>query len=221
MFAPVLRRAIVHPMHFQLLARRAVSTLDSNPNIYVFPNQRAGNLLSLLPSDPPTPEIAIGTSSVIPPTTDSLKENARFSNIMQSVIAQHAHEDPEVQAQAGAFASSGGGGLGSLNRSKQSGASGGGASDQGGMGGGGRGGNIHVSDRRNTPDYGRIAWPEDIFGSLELDGQGDFVDGTGRYQPSGTYRMITRDGVLGLSDYLRGKLVERLKVEEAAVKNAK
>jgi hypothetical protein len=34
----------------------------------------------------------------------------------------------------------------------------GGASAQGGMGSGGRGGFIHVSDLRNPPEYGRIAW---------------------------------------------------------------
>ena len=75
----------------------------------------------------------------------------------------------------------------------------GGASSQGGAGGGGRGGWVHVSDMRAPPDYGRIAWPEDIFGSLEVDGQGQFVrgeDGTlGNYQESGTYRIVTREGM--------------------------
>ena len=75
----------------------------------------------------------------------------------------------------------------------------GGASGQGGAGGGGRGGWIHVSDLRAPPDYGRIAWPEDIFGSLEVDGTGQFVkgdDGThGNWQSSGTYRVITREGM--------------------------
>jgi hypothetical protein len=179
----------------------------------------SGHILTFLPSDPPTPEIAVGTSSAIPPTPDSLQENPKFSNILQAVIAEHAHNDPEVISQAQAMASSGGSALGQIHRAKQSGASGGGASDQGGMGSGGRGGWIHVSDQRNIPDYGRIAWPEDIFGSLEVDGRGNFVDGHGRYQPSGTYRMVTRDGILGLSQYLREKLVERLKVEEANIRN--
>jgi hypothetical protein len=71
----------------------------------------------------------------------------------------------------------------------------GGASAQGGAGGGGVGGWVHVSDARNPPDYGRIAWPEDIFGSVEVDGSGNFVDGHGRYQPSGTYRIITKEGM--------------------------
>ena len=74
-------------------------------------------------------------------------------------------------------------------------------------------------DNRRPPDFGRIPDPEDIFGSLEVDGSGRFVDGHGRYQASGTYRVVTRDGILGLSDFLRTKLVERLKVEEANVRN--
>lgn len=71
----------------------------------------------------------------------------------------------------------------------------GGASSQGGAGGGGRSGYIHVSDQRNPPDYGRIAWPEDIFGSLEVDHEGNFVDGGKGYQESGTYRIVTREGM--------------------------
>lgn len=54
---------------------------------------------------------------------------------------------------------------------------------------------MHVSDLRAPPDYGRIAYPEDIFGSLEVDGQGEFVGINGNYQSSGTYRIITREGM--------------------------
>lgn len=79
------------------------------------------------------------------------------------------------------------------------------------MGGAGKGGWIHVSDQRNPPDYGRIAWPEDIFGSLEVDGEGKFVGEDGNYQESGTYRVCTNEGILGLSPYLRDKLIEKLK----------
>ncbi len=94
----------------------------------------------------------------------------------------------------------------------------GGASAQGGHGGAGRGGYIHVYDLRHPPDFGRIPEPEDIFGSLEVDGEGNFVDGHGRYQKSGSYRIVTNDGILELSDFLREKLVGRLKSEEAAVR---
>ena len=184
---------------------------------YVFDNPKgiSGHLLSLLPSDPPTLELAIGTTSKVPPSTSSLQENPRFASILQAVIAEHAHNDPDVIGQAASMASAGGANLGSMSRGKQAGAAAGGANDQGGHGGANRGGFVHVSDRRHPPDFGRIPDPEDIFGSLEVNGDGEFVDGHGHYQPSGTYRTVTRDGILGLSPFLRGKLVQKLKLEEA------
>lgn len=106
-----------------------------------------------------------------------------------------------------------------MQGNRRTGARSDGASGQGGAGSGGQGGYIHVSDNRHPPDYGRIAEPEDIFGSVEVDGDGTFTDGHGRYQESGTYRLCTRDGVLQLPDFLRKRLVERLKVEEAAIRN--
>lgn len=78
------------------------------------------------------------------------------------------------------------------------------------------GGWIHVSDMRNPPDFGRIAWPEDIFGSLEVDGRGRIVEGS--WQDSGSYRVVTREGVLGLSEFMRGKVVERLRELEGQIK---
>ncbi len=122
----------------------------------------------------------------------------------------YAHQDPGVTSQAQAFASTAGSSLGSGGaffpqqrkaRRHSSGGGGaggdgaGGASAQGGAGGAGRGGWVHLSDSRNPPDYGRIAWPEDIFGSLQVDGDGKFVGENGEYQPSGTYRVITREGM--------------------------
>lgn len=159
-------------------------------------------------------------------------------NILHYVIKEHAINDPDVQSQAQVYASQAGSALGSGGvffpqqrqqntkrrdrSSRQFGGGGGsggdgagGASSQGGAGGAGRGGFIHVSDQRNPPDYGRVAWPEDIFGSLELDGQGNFVDGNGKYQASNTYRAVTNEGILGLSPYLRQKLVERLEELDA------
>ena len=145
--------------------------------------------------------------------------------------------DPDVQAQAAMYASQAGSALGSggvffpqqqkqkRRRDKQYGGGGGaggdgagGASSQGGMGGAGRGGFIHVSDQRNPPDFGRVAWPEDIFGSLELDGEGKFVEPNGRYQEAGTYRIMTNEGTLGMSPYLREKLVEKLRELDAAMR---
>ncbi|KAK0256348.1 hypothetical protein LTR91_017673 [Friedmanniomyces endolithicus] len=210
---------------------RALSTLPNNPHIYIHESQPSGTfLLSLLPTTPPIPSLALGTTTKIPPTPDSLTENPTFLPLLHHVIAKHAHNDPDVQAQAAMYASQAGSSLGSggyafpnqrrirdKTRKTYSGGGGaggggaGGASAQGGMGGAGRGGYIHVSDQRNPPDFGRVAWPEDILGSLELDGEGKFVEGTGKYQDAGTYRMVTNEGILGLSAYLREKVVERLK----------
>ncbi|KAI4241932.1 MAG: hypothetical protein LQ352_007363 [Teloschistes flavicans] len=222
------------PLKVQSVSRRGISTLPNNPHIYIFPDERAINrhLLSFLPTQPSKPQLAIGTTALIPPTPDSLAENHQFLSILQTVIGIHAHEDPDIQSQAQAMASSGGANLGSggslfpqqrQRRTRQQGHGyggggggdgAGGASAQGGMGSAGRGGHIHVYDYRHPPDFGRIPDPEDIFGSLELDGEGNFVDGHGNYQTSGTYRMCTRDGILGLSPFLRQRLVERLRQEE-------
>ncbi|KAJ5295962.1 hypothetical protein N7508_010783 [Penicillium antarcticum] len=204
---------------------RCVSTLEGNPYIYVFPNAgptAGSHILSLLPSEPVNPDLAIGLSSQLPPTTDSFRENPKFLEIVQEVCSEHAHEDPDAQSQAQVMVSMAGANLNSggvllagnrrrgTRRRGEAGDSNSGASGQGGAGSGGRGGWIHVSDSRRPPDYGRIAWPEDMFGSLEVDGNGQFVDGNGNYQPSGTYRVMTRDGIFGLSPFLREKLVKRL-----------
>lgn len=159
---------------------------------YVFehPLDTSKSLLSLLPTEPPTPSLAIGTASSLPPTPTTFTENPQFLGILQSVFHAYATHDPEVKRQAAVFASPGGFNLGGNNRD-----SAGAANHQGGMGGANRGGWIHVSDTRNPPDWGRIAWPEDIFGSVEVDGEGRFVDASGNYQTSGTYRVITREGM--------------------------
>ncbi|KFY52205.1 hypothetical protein V496_08602 [Pseudogymnoascus sp. VKM F-4515 (FW-2607)] len=162
--------------------RRMIGTLPNNSHIYTFPKNSTSHYLTLLPSDPPTPELAIGTTAAIPPTPDSFSENPRFQTILQEVLKEHAHEDEGVLSQAQAFAvnassqfNSGGTIFRGQSRHRRGdathGARGdgaGGASGQGGAGGGGRGGWVHLSDSRNPPDYGRIAWPEDIFGSLEI-----------------------------------------------------
>lgn len=182
---------------------------------YVFPDDRSMNshILSLLPTSPPKAEVAIGTATQLPPTPDSFTENPRFLNILQSVIAENAYQDKNIISQAQALASTSGSSLGSGGaffpdqRKKRRGGTpygggggtggdgAGGASSQGGAGGGGRGGFIHVYDERRPPDYGRIPEPEDIFGSLEVDGAGKFVDGHGRYQTSGSYRVVTNEGL--------------------------
>lgn len=146
-------------------------------------------LLSLLPTEPPTPQLAIGTCTALPPTPQNFTENPQFLPILSSVFATHAISDPYVQSQAAVYASPGGSNLSQPNDGA------GGANHQGGMGGAGHGGWIHISDLRNPPDYGRIAWPEDIFGSVEVDGNGHFSGGDGGWQNSGTYRVVTREGM--------------------------
>ncbi|KAK8085258.1 hypothetical protein PG997_006529 [Apiospora hydei] len=213
-----------------LSSRRLVSTLSNNPHIKIFPNAsiNSTHLLTYLDTNPPSQRLAIGSSTTNPPTPQSFSENHEFLSILNQVLAKHAAQDPQLQSQAQAFAGPGGATLGSggaffpQQRRKgraaglgggggAGGGGGGGASAQGGAGGGGMGGHVHLSDMRNPPDYGRIAWPEDILGSIEVDGTGNIV---GEFQPSGTYRIITNEGILGLSDFIRTKLVERLQTEE-------
>lgn len=134
-------------------------------------------------------------------------------------MAEYAHADPFVQSQAAVMISSSGASFLHASRRQQTGSFG--ASDQGGYGSGGRGGWVHVYDQRRSPDFGRIPDPEDIFGSIEVDGNGEFVDSHGRYEASGTYRIVTNDGILNLSDFMRERLVQRLKLHETAEKNKK
>ncbi|OCK81398.1 hypothetical protein K432DRAFT_295616 [Lepidopterella palustris CBS 459.81] len=189
------------------LRGRSLSTLPDNPHIYVFPSPTEPNsfLLTLLPTEPPTASLALGTTTSVPPSPSTFTENHQFLGILQSVFHVYATQDPDVQYQAAAFASPSG-----FNLGGSSGEGAGGASQQRGIGGANRGGWIHVSDTRNPPDWGRIAWPEDIFGSVEVDVNGKFVEERGNYQASGTYRIITREGILGITPFLRERLVERL-----------
>lgn len=174
---------------------RSVSTLENNPYIvspalcfstiilpdfyhadcfarsqYVFPNEKSPNknhLLSLLPSEPPKPDLAIGVTTRLPPTPESFTENPTFLKTLQEVLSKHAHEDPDAISQAQVMVSTSGsnmvfGGVltGSRRgRKRQPGSDfSSGASGQGGAGSAGRGGWIHISDSRRPPEYGRIAW---------------------------------------------------------------
>jgi hypothetical protein len=149
-------------------------------------------------------DVAIGMTTEVPPTPQSFSENHKFLSILYDVLAKHADQDPLLRSQAQAFAGPGGSTLGfggafspqqSRRRSskgKFDADTGGGASAQGGAGGAGRGGHVHLSDLRNPPDFGRIAWPEDILGSIEVDGHGNII---GDFQPSGTYRVVTNEGM--------------------------
>ncbi|KAJ3462893.1 hypothetical protein FSOLCH5_012579 [Fusarium solani] len=191
---------------------RAISSLSSNPKIKVLnnPSSPFTHILSYLETEPPSERLAIGTTTEVPPTPQSFNENHEFVKILNEVVSEYGHEDEDLISQARAFASPGGFNLGSggsffspkrpnRGRSRKQGAGGGaggsgagGASAQGGAGGAGRGGWVHLSDRRNPPDFGRIAWPEDILGSVEVDDAGTII---GKVQPSGTYRILTNAGM--------------------------
>ncbi|KAK4144295.1 uncharacterized protein C8A04DRAFT_27983 [Dichotomopilus funicola] len=193
---------------------RSLSTLSSNPSIKVFQDPLNPNvhLLSLLPTTPPNPALAIGTTTTLPPTPNSFQSNTHFLSILDEVLAQHAAEDPSLKSQAQAFASPGGLNFVQARTQRGTGTGPGGASAEGGAGGAGVGGWVHLSDTRNPPDFGRIAWPEDILGSVEVDGKGEII---GNYQSSGTYRVVTNEGILGLSPFLQEKLIARLREEES------
>lgn len=221
MLAVALKRSVLPAKSRRGQFLRFAGTLQSNPHIYIHkhPTNPRSHILSLLATDPPNTELALGETDILPPENNpsEFRENQRFLNILHGVIAQHGCQDPQVKSQAAAYISSSGSSFMQVNRRTNTGSAG--ASDQGGHGSGGQGGWIHVSDNRRPPDFGRIADPEDIFGSLEVEADGSFTDGTGRYQTSGTYRIATRDGVLQLPDFLRQRLVDRLKLEEAASRN--
>lgn len=198
------------PQTLRLRGTRNVSTLPDNQHIvcilprslpqtrllqltrhsqyvHTHPLDASKSILTLLPSEPPNAQLAIGTCSSLPVTPNNFTANPPFLKILSAVYADHAISDPDVIQQASVFASPGG-----FNPSKSDDGSGG-ASHQGGAGGAGHGGWIHVSDLRNPPDFGRIAWPEDIIGSVEVDGNGRLSQGS--WQDSGTYRVVTREGM--------------------------
>lgn len=126
----------------------------------VFPNPKSPNsyVLSLLDTAPPNPSLAIGTTTAVPPTPSSFQSNPRFLAILNDVLAQHAADDPGLKSQAQAFASPGGFSFIQARSQRGTGTGAGGASAEGGAGGAGVGGWVHLSDSRNPPDFGRIAW---------------------------------------------------------------
>lgn len=199
-----------YPAHASL--GRSISTLSTNPHIVstsappspvppklttpqkVFENNPAPNTNLLTYLDTPNPTLSIGTTTALPPTPSTFSENPRFLRLLNAVIEESAHADPDLTSQARAFAGPGAPSSQQHRSRKKMGGDGGagGASAQGGAGGAGRGGHVHLSDARNPPDFGRIAWPEDILGSVEVDGSGKIV---GKVVPSGTYRLVTNQGM--------------------------
>ncbi|KAL5612197.1 hypothetical protein BROUX41_000263 [Berkeleyomyces rouxiae] len=192
--------------------RRLVSTLPSNSYIKVFddPATPGRYILSLLSSDPPNAALALGTTNELPPSPRSFKENANFRKILDEVVAEHGSSDDFLKAQARAFVGPGGTSMAiAMQHSRHRRHA---PTEDPAVASHRVGGHIHLSDTRNPPEFGRIAWPEDILGSVEVDGEGDII---GRVEPSGTYRIVTNQGILGLSPYMMGKLAERLRAEES------
>lgn len=155
-------------------------------------------ILTLLRKSPPTRELAIGTTTTLPPSPASFTENPGFLDVLYGVFREHAHEDPEVQASAATYASPGGSAVASARRRggtavDKHGSGAGGANVQGGMGGGGIGGWVHICDARNPAPVGRVGDPGDILGSVMVDAQGVVVKG--EYEKCGAYRVITNDGM--------------------------
>ncbi|RPA87594.1 hypothetical protein BJ508DRAFT_410357 [Ascobolus immersus RN42] len=192
------------------LSVRSLKTLSNNPHIYAIPesDSSGSHILTYLKTVPPTESLAIGTTTTLPPTPKSFTPNPKFLPILNSVLSENVFDDPDVQNQAHGFAASTSTQILSTQRRR----------------GGKRnvnaavGGWLHVSDNRKPPDWARIADPEDIFGSVMVDGTGQLVRDAGTWSESGTYRLVTNDGILGLSDFLRGKLVQRLEEEERKIK---
>jgi hypothetical protein len=77
---------------------------------------------------------------------------------------------------------------------------------------------IHLSDSRCPPCFGRVADPQDILGSVEVDSEGQIQ---GRMIESGTYRIMTNDGILGLSDYLIDILTDLVRNEDQKLRHKK
>ncbi|ELQ39541.1 hypothetical protein OOU_Y34scaffold00493g6 [Pyricularia oryzae Y34] len=199
------------------LVRRAMSTLPNNSHIKVFADASRPNthILTYLETNPPSPGLAIGTTTEVPPTPRSFSENPRFLSILNEVLKQHAHRDEGLQAQAKAFASPGGATLGSggvffpQQRQKRRGDN---ASAAGLGGGGGAGGSsAGGASAQGGAGGGGVGGPEDILGSVEVDAEGNPMN---NFQPSGTYRILTNEGILGLSPFLRQKVIEKLREEE-------
>ena len=237
---PAVVRSLASSPSARINLLRHLSALPSNPSIYIHPTPQASSTshtLSLLPTSPPITVLALGTTSAIPPTPASFTPNPHFLPLLTSVLRRYATQDKALKAQASALTTpstfspvsnhpstrpsrrsrgiAAAPGAPSASGSPQSGDGGGGGG--GHASGGGVGGYIHLSDSRNPPDYGRIAWPEDIFGSLEVNEKGEFVGDDGGWQDSGSYRIVTNEGILGLTPFLMGKLRERLEEEERKI----
>ncbi|KAF2399602.1 hypothetical protein EJ06DRAFT_59812 [Trichodelitschia bisporula] len=190
--------------------------IPQNSHVYAIPSPEKPSeyVLTLLPTIPPNPLLALGTTSALPPGPSTFTLNPAFSPILSATVREYGATDPDTAVAASVYAASSQSsaflarGSGTGHKKTKT------VDDKGREAGSGvRGGFVHITDRRAEPEFGRVPDPEDILGSVEVDGEGNVIGD--HVEDSGTYRVVTRRGVLGLSPYLREKLVERLKKLEA------
>ncbi|KAJ6257302.1 hypothetical protein Dda_8191 [Drechslerella dactyloides] len=215
---PALREPRAHAYTYTHLRQslsqpsRNVQTLAQNKSIYVHPLSTAGKTtyaLSYLPSAPSDspPAAILGHTTAIPPTGDTFTENPPFRTLLLSILRDYAAHDPNIRAEAYA----------SWSASMRRGISGGSpsASERHVRGGGGTGvGGFHnIVDGRVAGNVGMrgVPEPQDVLGSVGVDGNGEVVGGPGGFVECESWRVVTGDGVGVLTEYLEGKLVERLK----------
>ncbi|KAI9478151.1 MAG: hypothetical protein EXX96DRAFT_569750 [Benjaminiella poitrasii] len=67
---------------------------------------------------------------------------------------------------------------------------------------------LHINDERNPPAWGRISFPEDIIGSVELSA-GKIKEGT--YQAMPAHRIVSNKGLFQLSEPLMNYIVHAAK----------
>ena len=67
---------------------------------------------------------------------------------------------------------------------------------------------LHISDERNPPPWGRIPYPEDIIGTVFV--QGGVIQ-PNTYQPMPTHRLATSNGFMQLSEPLTQCLIREAK----------
>ncbi|KAK6355810.1 hypothetical protein TWF718_000191 [Orbilia javanica] len=230
---PVLRQSLgcnAYPIaSFSRMTIRGLKTLEQNKNIYIHPSPTNPQTYTLtyLPNSPPSQKLAIGTTTTIPPTPSTFTENPHFRTLLMSTLSTHAAKDPDLINEAYA---TWGAAMGvkesvakGMKRDRKLHTESTGTPTTSATSGDDHkvdttsiGGFHHVVDRR-TPYYGGMRIPEsqDILGSLQVDGNGKLVGG---FVECESYRLVTADGVLSLTEYLEQKVKERVEEEEAKEK---
>ncbi|KAK6530791.1 hypothetical protein TWF281_007628 [Arthrobotrys megalospora] len=208
---------------------RSLKTLEQNKHIYIHPSPTTPPTYTLtyLPTTPPSPTLAIGTTTAIPPTPSTFTENPNFRKLLMDTLSKHASKDPDLINEAYATWGAAMGVKESVAKgmkrdrklhTESTGTPTTTSSNSSSEGGESKvdttaiGGFHHVVDRR-TPYYGGMRIPEsqDILGSLQVNGDGKLVGG---FVECESYRLVTGDGILGLTEYLEGKVRERVEEEE-------